>query len=125
MKIPGKPRRRLAVALVALAACAVVRAEGNAGWKNPLVKKGYLHSPLVETTPFVFGNRLYLAENYQAFVDSATKVVGADSDKDELRIRDVEADRVVSVALRRHAFGTVFVDGEAVYAFSAKCTPGK
>src|SRR5437762_13474242 len=94
-------------------------------WKNPLVKKGYLNSPLVETTPFVFNDRLYLAENYQAFVDSTDKKLGSDSEKDALRIRDVESGQVVSVALREHSFGTVFVTGEQVYAFSAKNTRGK
>jgi alpha-L-fucosidase len=94
-------------------------------WKNPLVKKGYLNSPLVETTPFVFGGRLYLAENYQAFVDSASKAPGADAEKDALRVRDVETGKVVSVALKEHSFGTVFVSGERVYAFSAKNAKGK
>src|SRR2546429_8735309 len=104
------------------AVCAIASvsagAEPQRGWKNPLVKKGYLNSPLVETTPFVFHERLYLAENYQAFVDSAGKKLGEDSDKDALRIRDVETGQLVSVALREHAFGTVFVSGDAVYAFS-------
>ena len=98
-------------------------------WKNPLVKKGYLNSPRVETTPFVFNDRLYLAENYQAFVDSPSKVAGADAEKDALRIRDVVTGEVVSVALHEHSFGTVFVDSHAgartVYAFSAMNTRGK
>jgi hypothetical protein len=98
---------------------------GASDWKNPLVKKGYLNSPLVETTPFAFGDRLYLAENYQAFVDSASKRPGDDSDKDALRIRDVETGKIVSVALREHSFGTVFVSGDRVYAFSAKNAKGK
>jgi alpha-L-fucosidase len=119
----------LAAAAAAGAVCTMRAAEpGNpprSGWKNPLVKKGYLNSPLVETTPFVFGDRLYLAENYQAFVDSQSKALGADAEKDALRIRDVETGEVVSVALKQHSFGTVFVSGERVYAFSAKNTPGK
>jgi alpha-L-fucosidase len=97
----------------------------DAGWKNPLVKKGYLNSPLVETTPFVFHDRLYLLETYQAFVDSPGRTPGADSDKDTVRVRDLETNQVVSVALREHTFGTAFVWGDAVYVFSAKCTKGK
>ena len=94
-------------------------------WKNPLVKKGYVNSPLVETTPFVFHDRLYLGENYQALVDSVEKKPGADSEKDALRIRDLETGKVVSIALREHSFGTVFVSGERVYAFSAKNAKAK
>jgi alpha-L-fucosidase len=120
-------RRRLADWLprTLLFACVLCVAAGDSHWKNPLVKKGYLNSPLVETTPFVFGDRLYLAENYQAFVDSLSKTLGADSEKDALRIRDVETGEIVSVALKEHSFGTVFVSGDRVYAFSAKNTRGK
>jgi alpha-L-fucosidase len=114
----------------ALCACLIASTAGAAqppatAWKNPLVKEGYLNSPLVETTPFVFHGRLYLAETYQAFVDSASKTPGAESDKDTIRIRDLQTNRVVSVALREHTFGTAFVRGDAVYVFSARCTPGK
>src|SRR5689334_1060159 len=94
-------------------------------WKNPLVKKGYLNSPLVETTPFVFKDRLYLAENYQAFVDSASKALGADSEKDAIRIRDLETGRIVSVALKEHTFGTAFVWNDRVYVFAGKYVKGK
>jgi alpha-L-fucosidase len=125
-----KPRLRrtcrpIILAFVLAAARCVAGAGDGTGWKNPLVKKGYLNSPLVETTPFVFHDRLYVAENYQAFVDSPGKTLGEDSRKDALRIRDVETGQVVSVALREHAFGTVFVFGDEAYAFSARCTPGK
>lgn len=96
-----------------------------AGWKHPLTGKEYLNSPLVEVTPFVFKDRLYLAENYQAFVDSESKQFGADAEKDALRIRDVETGELVSTALREQCFGTVFVWEDRVYAFSAKNAPGK
>ena len=109
-----------------LAGAAPARAQAVAApWAHPLVKKGYLNSPLVETTPFVFHDRLYLAENYQAFVDSDTKALGADSEKDCLRIRDLETGRVVSVALTRHTFGSVFVHDGRAYAFASKYVPGK
>ena len=112
-------------ALLACAACLSAAGDGASDWKNPLVKKGYLNSPLVETTPFVFHRRLYLAENYQAFVDSPGKKLGEDSERDALRIRDVETGELVSVALREHTFGTAFVWEDRVYVFAAKYVKGK
>jgi len=38
-------------------------------WSNPIVKKGRLGSPLVESSPFVFNDRLYLMESNQRFWD--------------------------------------------------------
>lgn len=35
-------------------------------WKNPLVKQGYLDSPLVEVTPLVFKGELYLMECWRS-----------------------------------------------------------
>lgn len=112
--------------LIVLLTIVPTRADPPAAtWKNPLVKKGYLNSPLVETTPFVFRDRLYLAENYQAFVDSAEKKLGADSHKDCIRIRDLDKDEIVSIALREHTFGTVLVWKDRAYAFASKYVPGK
>ena len=36
-------------------------AAGAKPWKNPLAKQGYVGSPLVEVTPFVFQRKLYLS----------------------------------------------------------------
>ena len=111
---------RLSLSLVALLLLAGSALPAEKPWKNPLVKRGYLGSPLVETTPFVFHDRLYLLENYQAHVDSATKAVDADRHLDTVRIRDVEADKIVSVALRVHQFATLFVWQDRAYVFGAK-----
>ena len=111
--------------LTAVLVVAAMAAPDGSGWKNPLVKKGYLNSPLVETTPFVFKDRLYLAENYQAFVDSVSKGLGTDSEKDAIRVRDLETGRTVSVALKEHTFGTAFVWSDRVYVFAGKYVKGK
>ena len=36
-------------------------------WNNPIQKEDPLGIPLVETSPFVFKERLYLLENHQRF----------------------------------------------------------
>lgn len=114
--------RRLVV-LIALAAIASrpqpSRADPPKPWQNPLQKTGYLGSPLVETTPFVFRGRLYLLENNQAFFDDPKLKLGEHFEKDELRIRDVETGKLISVALKNHGFGTAFVWHDKVYVFAA------
>lgn len=86
-------------------------------WKHPLQKQGRLGSPLVEVTPFVFNDRLYLLENNQKFWDIGGKP-GDRFHEDEVRIRDVETGRLVSVALRGCGFGTALVDNGRVYVFA-------
>ena len=101
------------------------RQSGDMGWKNPLVKEGYLDSPLVETTPFVWKDRLYLLENYQAFVDTPEKTIGANAVEDAARIRDVASGELVSIAFKRHSFATLFVWNDRVYVFGARNIEGK
>ena len=87
-------------------------------WTNPIVKQGRLGSPLVETSPFVFKNRLYLLENNQRFWDVPGAKPGDLFHEDEVRIRDVESQKIVSVALQNHGFGTVLVWKEKAYIFA-------
>jgi alpha-L-fucosidase len=92
----------------------------QSGWKNPIIKQKRLGSPLVETSPFVFKNKLYLLENWQQFWD----VPGSNFEdknmfsKDEVRIRDLQTGKIVSVALKNHAFGTVLIWKGKVYVFA-------
>jgi alpha-L-fucosidase len=114
-------KRSLPAFILALLVAAGTQAAEKAGeWKDPLTNREYLNSPLCEITPFVLNDRLYLAENYQAFVDSPLKRIGDDSEKDVLRIRDAETQQIVSVALKEHTFGTVLVWEGRAYAFAAK-----
>jgi alpha-L-fucosidase len=99
--------------------------EPSSPWQGPLQKNGYLGSPLVETTPFVFRGRLYLLENNQAFFDDPKLKLGEHFEKDELRIRDVETGKLISVALKNHGFGTAFVWNDKVYVFAASWGVGK
>lgn len=87
-------------------------------WINPIVKQERLGSPLVETSPFVYKNRLYLLENNQRFWDVPGAKPGDLFHEDEVRVRDVESKKMVSVALQNHGFGTVLVWKERVYVFA-------
>jgi alpha-L-fucosidase len=84
-------------------------------WKNPLEKRGYLNNPLVEVTPFVFNERLYLLENHQGMFDHPGAAPTQYTDEGCVRIRDVESGKLVCELLKKHSFGTVFVwKGEAI-----------
>ena len=91
---------------------------GQSTWTNPIVKQGRLGSPLVETSPFVFKGRLYLLENNQQFWDVPGAKPGDFFHEDEVRIRDVESEKIVSVALQNHGFGTVLTWEGRVYVFA-------
>ncbi|MEA1952495.1 MAG: hypothetical protein U9N87_14035, partial [Planctomycetota bacterium] len=89
-------------------------------WKNPLVKKGRLGSPLVEVTPLAFNGRLYLLENNQKFWNLPGTKPGDRFMEDEVRIRDVKTGKLVSVALTAHAFATALVVDGRVYVFAGE-----
>ncbi len=87
-------------------------------WRNPIVKQGRLGSPLVETSPFVFNDRLYLLENNQHFWNVEGGHPGDFFHKDEVRIRDLSSNNIVSVVLKNHGFGTVLTWNGRVYVFA-------
>jgi len=107
--------------------CAILVATSNSTvsakektWQAPLVKQGYLGSPLVEVTPFVFKDQLYHLENYQKFFDDPGTAPGSRFMEDEVRIRDVESGELASVALVGHAFASSLVHDGVVYVFAGK-----
>lgn len=89
-------------------------------WKSPLTREGYLGSPLVEVTPFVFQDRLYRLENHQKFFDMPGAIPGEQFLKDEVRIRDAATGELASVALVGHAFASALVHDGVVYVFAGK-----
>ena len=94
----------------------------NASWQHPLQKKGTVLNQMGETTPFVFNDRFYRLENYQRFLDfpAAAASDGYRFMEDQVRVWDVEAQRLVSTALVGHSFGFAFVHGGRVYVFAAR-----
>ena len=94
-------------------------------WENPIQKQGWLGSPLVETSPFVFKDRLYLLENQQRFWDLPGGKTGDDFQDDEVRIRDIASDKIISVAMKNHGFGTILTLGDSVYVFAGSYGEGK
>lgn len=98
---------------------------GQDNWKNPIVKKGRLGNPLVESSPLVFNNQLYLLENNQRFWDLKGAKPGDHFHEDEVRIRDLQSGKIVSVALKNHGFGTALVHDNKVYVFAGNYGEGK
>jgi alpha-L-fucosidase len=91
-----------------------------AEWHNPVVKRGYFASPLVETTPFVFKDRLYRLESWQRYWDlPGLPPPNTQSEQDAVRVYDVEAKRIVSTPLTNHGFASALVWDGHVYVFSA------
>lgn len=94
-------------------------------FQNPIQKRGRLGSPLVETSPFVFGDKLYLLENNQRFWDIPGTKPGDYFHEDEVRIREVESGNIVSEPLKNHGFGTALVWNDRVYVFAGNYGEGK
>lgn len=83
------------------------------------MKQGKLHSPLVEVTPLVFRGKLYLLENWQKQWEHPGAPDGSDFKEDEVRIRDLASDTIVSTPLIGHGLGMALVWDDQVYVFAA------
>ncbi|GMW03122.1 MAG: hypothetical protein AMXMBFR84_42580 [Candidatus Hydrogenedentota bacterium] len=87
-------------------------------WQNRLTKVGKLNSPLVEVTPFIFKGRRCLLENWQRQWEKIGSPDGDRFQEDQVRIRDLETDEIISVALTGHGLGMAFVWEGRVYVFA-------
>ncbi len=93
-------------------------------WASPLAKKGTITREMGETTPFVFGDRLFRIENWQKYFDIPGSNPGDRFMEDEVRVRDVAADGIVGVPLVGHSFGFAFVWDGRVHVFGLRHKPG-
>jgi alpha-L-fucosidase len=104
---------------IALALLLTVTAATHAeNWTHPLQNWAKLESPLVEVTPFVFNEKLYLMESWQKQWESPNDNDGSHFTKDEIRIRDMAADRIISTPLIGHGLGMTFIWEDTVYVFA-------
>jgi len=87
-------------------------------WVSELHKKGRVKSPVVETTPFVFNNKLYRLDNWQKYWDIPPHQPGDCYLEDEVRIKDLEKDNIISIPLIGYTFGAAFVWDDKVYVFA-------
>jgi len=88
-------------------------------WKSPFTNRTKLESPLVEVTPFVFNEKLYLMESWQKQWEYSFAKHQELFQEDEVRIRDVAADRIVSVPLVGHGLAMTFVWEGRAYVFGS------
>jgi len=107
--------RLVSVALALLAAIDTAHADE---WRNPIQYLGKLDSPLVEVTPFVFNDRYYLLENWQKQWEHPGTPDGGLFTRDEVRIRDMATDEIVSIPLIGHGLGMALVHDGRVYVFA-------
>ncbi|HEX5027115.1 MAG TPA: alpha-L-fucosidase [Agriterribacter sp.] len=94
-------------------------------WTNPIEKQGRLNAPLVESSPFVFRDKLYLLENNQKFWDVKGAKPGDYFHDDEVRIKEISSGKIISIALKNHGFGTVLTHDNTVYVFAGNYGTGK
>lgn len=118
-------RRSLAILATSALVVGGASAEENTPWTNPLKKQGYLNSPLVESTPFVFNNRLYLLESWYAYFDIPDVAPGTNFHENVARVRDVATDEIVATAMKDCEFATAFAWNGRVYVFAGRNSPGK
>lgn len=116
-------RSGLSVVILVLLLHSLVMSQEN--WINPIQKMGRLGSPLVETTPFVFNDSLYLLENAQRFWEIKNGKPGDRFWEDEVRIRNISTGQQMPVALSNHGFATALVWKGRVYIFAGNYGRGK
>ena len=97
----------------------VVRGEDPGVWTHPLENWHKLESPLVEVTPFVFQDKFYLMESWQKQWEYSFEKHQQLFEQDEVRIRDVAADRIVSTPLIGHGLAYTFVWEGRAYVFGS------
>ena len=78
-------------------------------WVNRLKRTASIGIATHEVTPFVFNDRLYRVENHPRFLHFPTDDPTYRFHEDEVRIRDVESDEIISVPLCNHYFGAGFL----------------
>ena len=112
--------------LICCIACVGVAKAQATAWTNPVVKKGYLNSPVCEATPFVFKGRLHRLESWQKYWELPnTPPPGTRFHEDSVRVWDVEANKLVASPLTNHGFATAFVWEGRVYVFAGNWGEGK
>ncbi len=71
-------------------------------WTNRLRRTASIGPVACEVTPLVWEGRLYRVENYPRYFDFPGAAPDFRFHEDEIRVRDVQSDSVVSVPLRAH-----------------------
>jgi len=117
--------RRLLPSITLLASVAIsctefAVAEPLTGWKNPIVKRGYLDSPLVEVTPLSFKGKLYLLECWRARWDWPGRPEEGENmwmTKLPQGPEHYDKRKYLGRVMKDHILGTAIVWGDRVYAF--------
>ena len=122
------PVRRIWLLLATMAMISLdhygIGAEGpmeatNSTWQSRLVKKAVIGNSIAsETVPFMLHGRLYRLENVPKSMEFPRKGPQYRFHEDQIRVRDVEKNRIVSVVLTNHYFGSAFVSKGRVYVFA-------
>lgn len=118
--------RFLAIFAAALVPCAVVAAAGPPpSWKNPIIKQGYLGSPLVEVTPLPFKGNLYLLECWRSHWNWHGQPSDTATSGDEMWMAELprgpahyDSRKYLGRVMKDHTLGTAIVWDDRVYVFA-------
>ncbi len=92
--------------------------EKKSDWIHPIKGQTLVDGVRSEITPFVFRDRLYRLENIARYLDFPGKPHGYRIQEDGFRIRDVAADRIISIPLLNCYFAVAFPWNGRVYVFA-------
>jgi len=124
---------RLAAILIVACAAAQPSSATDKPWTNPIQKRGYLNSPLVETTPFVFKGQLYLLEFWRSGWDwpdvPGEGKAAAESQAWVAHLPQgperYDRRKYIAPVWDRRTLGTAIVDGDRVYVFAVDERSGR
>ena len=85
-------------------------------WKNRLIKKATLDSPVVEMTPVIWKGRLLVVETWQRHWEHPP---GSPSDR-YVRIRDEETNRILARFMDGYCLSSAFVWEDTIYVFASR-----
>lgn len=97
-------------------------------WKHPLPNQlpdNRVHGLHGEVTPFVFRGRLYRLENFTCSSGFPDEKPQYRFFEDGFRIRDMAADRILSVPLLNHYFAIAFPWNDRVYVYAGDYEEGR
>lgn len=105
----------------------MIAQNNDAAWRHPLkdqMPDDRVHGRHAEVTPFVFRDRFYRLENFTCSSNFPGEKPQYRFFEDGFRIRDMAADRIISIPLLNHYFAVAFPWNDRVYVYAGEYGEG-